>query len=600
MPFHPFIKKQLKYFFFFYSFLKWRVFIILFLSFLIGGLDGIGLALFIPLLQLVFNKEAYQGTEDKLHLKDLFFEKFGFEPNLINVFIIILVLFSLKGIIKFLDSYLRVLWQEKMTREIKFSTISLFSSLKYSAFVNLDIGKIQNTLTNEVLKISLAYKFYIKTINFIVLVITYFLFSIWVDWKFTIIVLSGGIAINYLFYFLYRRTKKLSQKLVGEAHHYHKLLAEKINLYKYLKATGLLDNYINKLRRNILNIEKIQKKLGFVESAIFGMKEPVIIIVIFIAIFLYNQYFSSVISSVLLNLLFIYRAFTFFMAAQEHWNLFLGYSGSIENLQNFEYQLQKEQEEHNVNNRKIEHFNSEISLRNISFRYDSSKDETLQNISLKIKKNDSIAIVGPSGSGKTTLLNILTGLLKPTEGYLYIDGQKLEEINQDSYCNLIGYIIQDAPIFNDTIFNNISFWEKKFKHNLSRFSAAIKGANIEEFILNLPEKENTLLGTNGVNLSGGQKQRISIARELYKNPKILFMDEATSALDTETEAEIQKNIEKLKGNYTLITIAHRLTTIKNADCIILLENGKITGKGDYEKLIKTSTSFQRMVKLQSL
>lgn len=600
MPRSKFIKKQLKYFFFFYSFLKGRAFIIIFLSFIIGGLDGIGLAFFIPLLQMAFNREAYEITKNETFLQEFIFNNFNFEPTLFNVFIIILILFSLKGVIKFFDSYLKVFWQEKITREIKLNNIALFKNLKYSGFLKIDIGKIQNTLTNEVIKISLAYKFYFKTLNFIILVFTYFLFSLKVDWRFTIIVLSGGIAISIFFKLLYKRTEKLSKKLVEEAHHYHKLLSEKVNLYKYLKSTGLLEKYINKMNKNTLIIEKTQKKLGLVESAVYGFKEPLVIIIIFMAILLYNQYFANTISNLMLNLLFIYRAFIFFMASQENWNLFLGYSGSIENLEYFENELKTEQEEKETKKKIVHKFKQQLLLKNVSFKYDTNKDYILKNISFEIKKNKSIAIVGPSGSGKTTLLNILTGLLSPSTGKVYFDEYELNNVAISSYRKLIGYIIQDSPIFNDTIYNNISFWDQKNSTNYTKFTEAIRESNIKEFVLDLPEKENALLGSNGINLSGGQKQRISIARELYKSPEILFMDEATSNLDTKTEAEIQKNIEKLKGNYTIITIAHRLATIKNADTIILLEQGQITGKGTYKDLIETSSSFRRMVELQSL
>jgi subfamily B ATP-binding cassette protein MsbA len=160
--------------------------------------------------------------------------------------------------------------------------------------------------------------------------------------------------------------------------------------------------------------------------------------------------------------------------------------------------------------------------------------------------------------------------------------------------------VQDATIFNDTVFNNVSFWDEKNEVNLKRFKEATKKAKIDQFINRLPEKEDNLLGANGVNISGGQKQRISIARELYKNVDILFLDEATSSLDTETEFEIQKNIDELKGQYTFITIAHRIATVKNADLIILLERGKVTGEGSYHELIKSSKSFKKMVELQEL
>lgn len=599
MLFKQFFRKQFSYLLFFYSYLKWRVFLSFFLSFLTGVLDGLGLALFIPLLQIVFSEKEETEIPGSHFLDKLFFDWLGLEPKLLIVFIIIFLLFSLKGMVKFLDAYLGVLWQQKMMRKIRFNSISLFSNYRYPSFVSLDTGRVQNTLGSDVARISVAYKFYFKTINFFVLVLAYFFLSMGVDWKFTLLVVLGGLFISLFSKFLYRRTKYFSKKLVLETSYYHKLLIENINLFKYLKATGLINSYVDKLKLSIVKMEKVQKRLGAVDAVLMGIKEPLIILVIFGAILLYIQFFNQEITSVLLNLILIYRAFSFFMASQQQWNLFLGNSGSLENLQSFDKILQKDQENYGGDKiiKKLKHG---LTLKNVSFSYKINQDQTLKNISINIEKNSSVAIVGSSGSGKTTLMNILTGLLIPLKGDFYVDDINFKEIDHRSYRNLLGYIVQDATIFNDTLFNNVSFWEEKNESNLIRFYKAVKQANIYDFISSLPEKEETLLGVNGVNISGGQKQRISIARELYKNAEILLMDEATSSLDTQTEFEIQKNIEDLKGNYTFITIAHRLTTVKKADMIILLEDGEIQATGSYDELLKSSKSFRKMVELQEL
>lgn len=599
MRLKQFIKKQFGYLLFFYSYLKWRVLISFLLSFLTGILDGLGLALFIPLLQIVFNDKANTEIPGSHFLNKIFFDWLGLQPALLNVFFIIFLIFSLKGIIKFMDAYLSVAWQQKMMRKIRFNSLHLFSNYKYPSFVNLDNGRVQNTLGADVAKISVAYKFYFKTINFFVLVLAYFFLSLGVDWKFTILVLLGGVLIGILYKVLYKRTKFFSKKLITETNYYHKLLIEHINLFKYLKATGLIELYGNKLKSSILKMEQTQKRMGIIDAILMGIREPLIILVIFGAILFYIELFSQEIAGVLLSLLFIYRAFSFFMASQQQWNLFLGYSGSLENLKSFNKLLQQSQEEIKAK-RKFRDFKQGLTLKNVSFTYNNNQIPTLKQISCSIKKNTNVAIVGPSGSGKTTLMNILTGLLTPNNGEFYVDDINFNEIDQKSFRRKIGYIVQDATIFNDTLFNNVTFWEEKDEINFTRFMDAVKKANIDDFINSLPEKEETLIGSNGINVSGGQKQRIAIARELYKNVDILLMDEATSSLDTETEFEIQNNISNLKGNYTFITIAHRLATIREADQIILMENGAIKAIGDYEHLLKTSNAFRRMVELQEL
>jgi ABC-type multidrug transport system fused ATPase/permease subunit len=181
-----------------------------------------------------------------------------------------------------------------------------------------------------------------------------------------------------------------------------------------------------------------------------------------------------------------------------------------------------------------------------------------------------------------------------------IDGVQLTHYNKDSFRAKIGYISQEAVIFNDTVFNNITFWDEPTEENVKRFWEVIKLASLNGFISNQPEAEFAVLGDNGIMVSGGQKQRISIARELYKKVDILILDEATSALDSETELVIQENIENLHGTYTMIIIAHRLSTIRNADVIYLLEKGVVSASGNFGQMLESSERFKRMVSLQEV
>jgi len=277
--------------------------------------------------------------------------------------------------------------------------------------------------------------------------------------------------------------------------------------------------------------------------------------------------------------------------------LFLGTSGSLDNMQSFTEELKRGRERNGTE--VFKGFKEKLRLKDLSFEFGSGK-KVLQDIDLTIHKNETLAIVGESGAGKSTLLNIISGLLLPGSGSYLIDNTPVEQLDLPSFKKHIGYIVQDATIFNDTIYNNISFWAPKTAENYGRFLKAIEKAVISDYIMNLPEKEDSLLGTNGINISGGQKQRLSIARELYKEVDFLLMDEATSALDGETESVIQQNINNLKGQFTIIIIAHRLATIKNADRIILMKNGSISAIGSFEKLLETSEEFRGMVQLQNL
>ena len=240
----------------------------------------------------------------------------------------------------------------------------------------------------------------------------------------------------------------------------------------------------------------------------------------------------------------------------------------------------------------------EVNLSNVSFKYNENK--VLKDVSLSIQKNETIAFVGESGSGKTTLVNIISGLLPVHDGEFKVNNILSSDLNLKSLQSKIGYITQDPVIFNDSVYNNVTFWDEKNELNIDRFWNAIRQAAVFEFVESLQEKERTILGNNGVNLSGGQRQRISIARELYKEVEILILDEATSALDSETEKAIQKNIEELKGRYTILIVAHRISTIKNADRIVVMKNGKISNIASFNSLIEESPYFKRLVELQEI
>ena len=327
-----------------------------------------------------------------------------------------------------------------------------------------------------------------------------------------------------------------------------------------------------------------------------GVREPSMILVVAAAILFETQVIGSGLSSILVSLLFFYRALTSLLSVQTFYNNFLGTSGSMENMKEFQNTIEQNKED--FGSLKLSAFNSSLVLKNASLSYTDTR--ILKSLNLKIEKNESVAFVGESGSGKTTLLNVLTGLIPLNEGGFYIDGMDANTVDLRTLQNRIGYITQEPVIFNASFFENISFWAPKTPENFERYRIASERASLTSFILNQELREDAILGNNGINLSGGQRQRISIARELYKEIDILIMDEATSALDSETEKTIQESIESLKGKYTIIAVAHRLSTIKSADRIFVMQSGKIVETGNYSDLMLESATFKRMVELQEL
>ena len=235
-----------------------------------------------------------------------------------------------------------------------------------------------------------------------------------------------------------------------------------------------------------------------------------------------------------------------------------------------------------------------VEFRNISFSY--KKRAIFNNFNLKINRNEKVALVGPSGSGKTTLIKLLYRFYDINKGEILIDGHNINKFKQESLRSELSIVPQECVLFDDTIYNNIIFSNPKASRN--GVMKAMKFAQLDKIVKTFPKKENTIVGERGVKLSGGEKQRVSIARAILADKKILVLDEATSSLDSETEHEIQKDLQKLMQGRTSIMIAHRLSTIMKADKIVVMDKGKIVQIGKHGNLIKKEGLYKRLWNLQ--
>jgi ATP-binding cassette subfamily C protein len=238
-------------------------------------------------------------------------------------------------------------------------------------------------------------------------------------------------------------------------------------------------------------------------------------------------------------------------------------------------------------------FSSQIVFENVSYRYPQGNAEAISDIILKIPKGAIIGFVGPSGAGKTTIVDILLGLLEPQQGRVLADDQDIFEDVKRWQTN-VGYVPQFIHLSDDTIRRNIAFGLPDDEINDFQINQVLRASQLEPLIQELPEGLDTIVGERGVRLSGGQRQRIGIARALYNNPQVLIMDEATSALDNIMEKFVIESIESLRGDRTIIMIAHRLTTVRNCDVIYLINEGCILEQGNYDYLLKNSSTFRKM------
>tara|TARA_R110001599_G_scaffold191782_1_gene386813 strand:- start:21555 stop:23363 length:1809 start_codon:yes stop_codon:yes gene_type:complete len=590
-----FIVGKIKYFVYFYKYLSYRIFVSVLLNIFVGVLDGFGLAMFLPLLQMINEENDLAPSElGPLQFLPDMISSMGVPFNLTVVLFFLCTFFGLKGLFKFWSEAYNVKTQQYYVRKLRLGLIDDMNQLAYKSFIQTDIGRIQNTMTGEVGRVVSAYHSYFAVIQQIVMVLVYMSFALYVNAQFAVLVIIGALITNILYRSVYKRTREASYEVTNLSHVLESYLIQFTQNFKYLKATALIRTFSERIRKTTLDVEVQNKKIGILSAVLMALKEPILVVVVSLVILIESMFFKEPLGPILISLLFFYRSLGALMAMQNEWNKFIARIGSLSNMIDFQSYLLKNTESYGKGI--FERLKHEIEIIGLSFSYGDVR--VLKDVSLTIKRNETIAFVGESGSGKTTLVNVIAGLMPIDSGSFKIDGNDTSALDLRTFQTRVGYITQEPVIFNDTIFNNITFWAEPNDSNKAKFEDSIKKASISSYIADLEQGSDTLLGSNGVNVSGGQKQRISIARELFKEVDLLILDEATSALDSETEKDIQNNIDMLKGQITILVVAHRLSTIRNADRVVLMSRGEIDKIGDFETLKSNSPMFKRMVELQ--
>ena len=372
---------------------------------------------------------------------------------------------------------------------------------------------------------------------------------------------------------------------------------EMVEMIPVTKAHALEEKETEKMERQLIRVAQIGLRLDMVQayfSSISWVAFQIfqVFCLVFTAymawkdriqigdIMLYQTYFSSIVTQIagIMGLLPII-------------------SKGLESVESIGEVLCANDIEDNWKKEKIKDVDGEIEFEQVCFTYKGEEKKILDHLNLKISKGETIAFVGGSGSGKTTILNLAIGFLKAESGKVKIDGRNLMEMNLQSYREHIAVVPQQSILFSGTIRDNITYGTDGITDQ--ELWEIIRAANLEDVIKKMPDGLDTMITEHGENLSGGQKQRISIARAFVRNPKILILDEATSALDSVSERKIQDSIQKLVKDRTTLIVAHRLSTIKNADKIAVIGNGGVLEYGNYEELMKQKGEFYHLKQLQS-
>lgn len=594
------IKDLFKYLILFQSFLGKSIYLIFIFSLVASVLEGFGILMVLPLFESIDQSQNQESTSQFVLIVYDLIEFFGMSASVTSIIIFIVLVFILKGIVNFFALGMIARLMGKLLLKLKANLYENYSNMTYKYYTLKDTGQFINLINEQPNRAINAFQqitiMFGNLISFIILMFLAFSSA----WNFALMALIFGLIVVILFVKLNSYVRSLSRITATENGILNKWMIQALQSFKYLNATNQMNLLKSRILRSIDILTDNQIKTGVASAFTQSVREPVAVVfimsLIFVQIVILNQEFEPIIVSIIL----FYRALGSMLGVQSFFQGTFQYIGSLE-LISSEF---NDQIKHKKNEGKIElgKLHNSIELNKINFSYNES-ELVFKDLSIKFNANSSIAIVGDSGSGKSTIVNIISLLLEPNSGQLLIDGIDSKSIIHSSWKNQIGYVSQETVIFDDTIKNNISMWNSSNlddKQLQKKIKSSARDANILDFIESLPNGFETYVGDRGVQLSGGQRQRIFIARELFRNPRLLILDEATSSLDSVSEKEIQRSIDSLKGKITIIIIAHRLSTIKNVDKIFTVGNGSLIEEGTYFDLISSDSYFKRITDLQKL
>lgn len=563
-------------------------------TFIPAALDSIGITMIVPLLNLVISNNS--TPTDDTNGQNFAYKLLGFfhlDITLVNILLFISGLFVFKFIVTAANNTFRSYLYAIILKKTRMKLFNQITNMEYLKFQQLSTGSYSNLAGVQLNQYLVGFIYLAAFFTVLIAALSYLCFSFFIDLKFSAIAGGCGLVIALLLRGINSKVKELSHKTTANETKTTSLFIETIQAFKYLKATSMHSKFMGKLEHEIEQVKKQSFQSETYRGIFLAGQEPITILLMCFLIFLQVAVLNHSLSGMLVSVYLFHRALSNIMVTQKDWQYLLNTNGGFTAVAQ-QLELSKQYEEKSgtkVLDGRIE----EIKFSNVSFSYGEAA--AIKNLSLSISKNKTIAFVGQSGAGKTTIVDLITLLNKPQKGEISINGIQSTEIDLSSYRKKIGFVTQDVNLFDDTIANNISLWNNTNRDDINE---AVRQAYATEFINQLPEQLDTPIGDRGIRLSGGQKQRLSLARELYKKPSLLILDEATSALDSESESFIKETLDALKGKLTIVMIAHRLSTVKEADLIVVMKDGQVQNQGTFQELSEKDDYFRKIVHLQKV
>ena len=481
----------------------------------------------------------------------------------------------------------------KFTKNVSKDLYKKIDMLPAKAFEEIGVGEFINRLYTDPDRIMELLQKLIRLVCKALVVVVVLIVSFKISLLLGCEILIFGFIMGFISFKFFPKIKKTQESIKKESDNYVKVATENITGIREIKSLGIKKNIENNIFNILDNLFSHNKKIKKYEVIYYSLNNLTYFILQFIILFTAGYY--TVTGKIAYSLFIVLETYIWKIdeVVESISDFGVNYNKVTVSLKRIsEIVNNKLYDDEKFGDVVLENVKGDIQFTNVKFRYSDDEDYTLKGLNLKIVPNKKIAIVGRSGNGKSTLFNLLLRYFDATSGNITIDGVNICDLTEEDLRKNISIIRQTPFLFNLSIFDNFKL--VKDDVTLEEVRKYCKEAYIDSYIMSLPDKYDTIIGEGGINLSGGQKQRLAIARTLLLNTKIILFDEATSALDNESQDYIKKTIDNLVKDHTIVIVAHRLSTIVDADVINVIDKGKLESTGTHEELLKKSKVYKNL------